>query len=428
MSAVHPMPLAASAKNLRRLFWLRNATIAFLSAVTLLLLRLGIPLHIAPIATSLGGMALLNLITLLRLRQPETLGEKELLLQLLGDIAILTLLFYFTGGYSNPFVWMYLLPLSIAAVALRSRHIWLVAMLAVLCYSGLVFFHVPLSHLHLHTMDGTGPDIHLVGMWLGFVVSAGMIAIFVARIGQNLREYDHLIATAREQALESERMLALGALATAAAHELGTPLATMAVLTGEMGQEHAGKPELMSNIALLKTQIVRCKEILSSLTASAGQARGEATRSVALDDFLAEVLQRWRDMRPAIRFESRLQGATPAPHIAADRTLGQALTNLLDNAADASPQQVEMQGGWDNSTLHLEIRDHGAGLTPETAARAGTPFFTTKPDDGLGIGLYLARTILGRFGGSVKLQNHPRGGVITSVHLPLAGLLTGNNT
>lgn len=425
MQSSHP---SAASKNLRRLFWLRGVMIVFISATALLLHLLAIPLPVLPIAGALGGMLLLDAVTWLRLRSPDSVGEGELLLQLLGDIAALSMLFYFTGGYSNPFVWMYLLPLAIAAVALRTAQVWLVAALAVGCYSTLVFFHVPLSHLHVHAMAGVGLDIHLVGMWLGFVVSAGLIAVFVTRIGQNLREYDRLTAEARELALESERMLALGTLAAGAAHELGTPLATMAVLARELGEEHADRPQLAESLALLRQQIDRCKAILGSLAASTGQARAEDGHGIALDAFLQQAVQRWRDTRPAVQFAHELQGTGPVPQIVADRTLGMALVNLLDNAADASPEQVEMHGAWDEAELRLTIRDHGAGLTPEAAAHAGTPFFTTKQDDGMGLGLYLARMILGRFGGSVTLQQHPQGGTVASVRLPLSGLLAGGRT
>lgn len=414
---------SATLKNLRRLFWLRNVMMAFLSSTALVLLYLNIPLHVLPIVAAVSSMLALNTLTWLRLRRPGNVSEGGLFLQLLGDIATLTALFYFTGGYSNPFVWMYLLPLAIAAVALRTTHVWLIAMIAVGCYSMLVFYHEPLSHLHVHTQEGVGIDIHLAGMWLGFVVSAGVIAFFVERMGRNLREYDQLIAETREKALEGERMLALGTLATAAAHELGTPLATMAVVAGEMADDCASQPQLAESLSLLRSQIDRCKQILTSITASAGQQRAEDGQGQALDDFLRQTLDRWRDTRPAIEAACLLQDRGPTPTIAVDRTLGQALTNLLDNAADASPEGIEISCQWDNTRLKLDIRDHGPGLAPEVADKAGTLFFTTKQDQGLGLGLYLARLIFERFGGSVSLENHPQGGTLTRVSLPLNGLL-----
>lgn len=426
MTASPPSPTSAAANNLRRIFVLRNLVIAFLTCIALALVYFDIPLHLAPIVVAVGAMLLLNGWTWRRLRSSTEVRDGELLAQLVGDIAALTLLFYFTGGYSNPLVWMYLLPLAVAAVALPARYAWLVTLLGMACYSTLVFFYVPLSHLHANYRPGIGLDTHLVGMWMGFIVCAALVAGFISRIGQNLRDSDRRVAEAREQVLESERMLALGTLAAATAHELGTPLATMAVLAGELSDEHAGNPALAQDLALLRQEITRCKDILSSLAASAGQIRGEGAHSVALDVFLNQTLQPWRDTRPALQFDCHLAGTTPAPHIAADRTLGQALVNLLDNAADASPHHVELHGGWDATELRLDIRDFGSGLAPEIAARVGTPFFTTKEDAGLGIGLYLARTILGRHGGSVELENHPQGGTLTRIRLPLARITVGN--
>ena len=414
-----------SHRNLRRLFHLRGVMAGFLVATALGLAHLNIPLNYTAVLIATSGLLMLNGVTWLRLRQPQQVRESELLWQLLGDIAALTLLFYFTGGYSNPFVWMYLLPLAIAAVALRTAHVWLIAALAVGCYSSLVFYHVPLSHLHVHALSGIGLDIHLVGMWLGFVLSAGVLALFVARIGQTLRDYDRMIAVARETALENERMLALGTLAAGAAHELGTPLTTMAVLTKELSTDYAHQPDLVVTLSVLREQVDRCKEILSSIAASAGHSRAEATHTMNLDKFIEETVEDWRGLRPEVEFHCTLQSALPAPLIAVDRTLAMALVNLLDNAADASPEHVEMHGGWTASELDLSIRDHGPGVPAEAAAQIGTPFFTTKQDKGMGLGLYLARTILGRYGGTVALENHPHGGTITEIRLPLSGLIIG---
>jgi two-component system sensor histidine kinase RegB len=369
-------------------------------------------------------MLLLNLITWLRLRNPNNISERELLMQLLGDIATLTALFYFTGGYSNPFVWMYLLPLTIGAVALQRLHAWLLAALAVICYSLLVFFYVPLSHLHMHYQEGRDLDIHLVGMWMGFVLSAGIIAVFVTRIGQNLRDYDHMIADAREHALESERMMALGTLAASAAHELGTPLATMAVLAKELQLDFAKHEDASKKLSILSAQISRCKEILSSLSASSGQGRADSGQALPISEFLDLAVARWRDTRPETALNYQAADAATDLPIFADRTLTQALQNLLDNAADASPERITMQAEWNDKELKIHIRDYGAGLTAEALDKAGTPFFTSKDKQGLGLGLYLTRAILARYNGSLELNNHGDGGVLTYVYLPLTQLKT----
>ena len=162
-------------------------------------------------------------------------------------------------------------------------------------------------------------------MWLGFVLSAGIIAFFVTRIGQSLRDYDNMLANIREKSLESERMLALGTLAASAAHELGTPLATMAVINTELTQELSMHPEAVAQLNIMRTQILRCKEILSSITQNAGKSRAEAGNGLALDEYLSDVIQRWRDTRPATELVVNIAKSNHIPVIFADRTLSQAL-------------------------------------------------------------------------------------------------------
>lgn len=414
-----------SRRNLKRLFLLRSVMILFMLSATMALFYLNIPLPKLPLAFTVGGMLLLNLITLLRLNKFSYVSEKELLLQLLGDLTALTVLFYFTGGYSNPLVWMYLLPLTVAAVALKRGFAWLLTATAVTCYSVLVFYYVPLSHLHMHAIAGKSLDIHLVGMWLGFVVSAGIIAFFITRIGQSLRDYDNMLASIREKALMSERMLALGTLATSAAHELGTPLATMAVINKELSQDLAHQPEALAQLNIMRKQITRCKEIISSIAENAGKTRADAGQGLALRDFLTEAIQRWRDTRPATELVVHIKENSFNPPIFADVMLTQALQNLLDNAADESPERVLFEANWDEKNLTVQILDFGQGLSHEVQQQLGTPFFSSKKADekqGLGLGVYLTQNILARYEGTLDLSNHEDGGVLTTVHLPLKNL------
>jgi len=406
-------------RNLQRLFLLRSVMIAFMLAATLALYYLHIPLPKIPIALAVGGMLLLNLMTLLRLQKFSNVTDHELLLQLLGDLLGLTVLFYFTGGYSNPLVWMYLLPLTIAAAALKREYTWLLAAIAVICYSTLVFYYVPLSHLHMHYLAGKSLDIHLVGMWLGFVVSAGIIAFFVTRIGQSLRDYDQILAAVREKSLESERALSLGTLAASAAHELGTPLATMAVISKELARDLSNQPEQLQQLAIIRTQIDRCKEILSSITRNAGESRADAGHGLPLSQFLQDAIQRWRDTRPATELVVNFSDGTSNPLIFTDRTLSQAIQNLLDNAADASPERVLFDANWNENTLRVYIRDFGNGLSDEVKTQLGKPFFSSKNGNGMGLGVYLTQLIIAKLGGTLTLTNHDEGGVLTAITLPL---------
>lgn len=417
----------ATRLNLHRLVMLRFVIMASLSLVIVILRYHNIPLHVFPLVIAIATLGFLNGIAWWHLSNKTNTQAKTLFLQLLGDLSALSFLFYFSGGYSNPFIWMYLIPITVAAVALNAFYAWVITAISILCYTLLMFFNVPLSHLHLHAGgDFTGQvqlDIHLVGMWLGFVVSSIIVAIFIARIGKNLREADRKIAEVREKMLESERVLALGTLAASAAHELGTPLATMSIISQELRQEYADHPELTSQLDILQTQTKRCKEILSTLTQEAGAARAESSTPILLKDFLTQAIARWQDTRPATELIQTIPDHAFNPAILLDRTLTQAILNVLDNAADESSARILLEARWDEKKLQITVRDFGKGLTPETKEKLGTPFFTSKKNHGMGLGVYLTSLTLARYEGELDLQNHPEGGVVTRIELPIKQLL-----
>lgn len=414
--------LSATRQNLQRLIMLRCVVMLCLSLVILSLRQASIPLHLLPLSIGIALLGALSLIAWWRLHASTQTSQHELLLQLLGDITVFSMIFYFSGGYSNPFIWMFLLPITVAAVALRARYAWLVAILSITSYTLLMFYHIPLSHLHMHMRGDTQLDIHLVGMWMGFVISAIIVAIFISRIGQNLRDYDKKMAQVREKALESERMLALGTLAASAAHELGTPLATMAVVNKELSQELSNQPEILAQLEIMRIQISRCKEILSSITQNAGKTRADAGQGVPLRDFLQEALQRWRDTRPSTELVTTLPDQSINPSIFSDRTLTQAILNLLDNAADESPERILFNAEWDEKLLVIQIRDFGKGLSKEIGQQIGKAFFSSKNEEGMGLGVFLTQTTLARYDGKLRLTNHPEGGVLSIVELPLIKL------
>jgi two-component system sensor histidine kinase RegB len=338
---------------------------------------------------------------------------------LLVDVFAVTVLLYYAGGSTNPLVSFYLVPLIIAAITLPAAYTWSMAGLTVACYTLLMFNYYPL--MPRNGDFSTAVYLHLTGMWLTFVLSAFLIAFFVVRMALAVKERDRALQTAREETLRNERIVALGTLAAGAAHELGTPLATMAVVTHELQQEYAGEPALVEDLRLLRQQVDNCKQILSSMLAAAGQGRVEDASAQALNDYFADLLEKWQLLRPGVAANAEWQGDLPAPQIIADQTLTQALLNLLNNAADASPDSVEIIGRWRDDTMELEIRDRGPGLAPEVQQRAGQPFFTTK-GQGFGIGLFLANATIERLGGSVVLLNREGGGALTRVSLPLTKL------
>ena len=410
-------PPSTSAINLRRLLALRYIALACQAlALWVAVVNLHMLLPQRPLVWTIAGMAALNFLTGLRLRRPWPVRDAELFGQLLLDVAALTVLLYFSGGSTNPFVMLYLLPLALTAAALPGVYTWVVAAATVACYSALMFWYVPLPQGH--GAHGDEFALHVLGMWIGFVLSAGLIAWFAVKMAATVRSRDQLLAAMREQELKHERILALGTLATGAAHELGTPLATMAVLVKDIAP---GEGVSADRLGILRTQIARCKEILASLSASAGQVRAESGQSLALDAWLRELMEKWQTLRPGVNARQHFAGTQPAPRVVAELTLAQAITNILNNAADASPDSVEIDARWNADELVLEIADRGAGLAPEVQASAGAPFLTTK-SDGLGLGLFLAYTTLNRFGGAVRLMPRDGGGVLCRLRLPLAAL------
>lgn len=411
-----PLPsLDAGARNLRRLFILRWIVLAATAGVIALAQRVaGIELPVPALGVVLGCSAVLNAWTGWRLRSARAVGDPELFLQLLADVAVLTGVLYFSGGWSNAFVTMFLVPLMIAATLLPARYAWAMAAVTFGCYTLLGFFFVPLPHIHHGTSEF---GLHVIGMWVSFALSAGVIAYFVVRMAESLRNRDRALAAARESALRDSQVLAMGTLAAGAAHQLGTPLATMAVLVREL-ESAAHDPALVQDLRVLRTQIDHCKRILSDIAASAGEQRAEGGTTQRLDEYLARAVEGWQALRPGVMVRWAWNGPQPAPRIVSELTLGQSLVSLLDNAADASPDGIEMVGSWTPRSLSLEIRDRGAGVAPEVARNAGRTAISTKPD-GHGVGLLIATAAIERFGGTVTLANRAGGGACTRLELPL---------
>ncbi|MDR2239167.1 MAG: sensor histidine kinase [Zoogloeaceae bacterium] len=385
----------------------------------------GIALPLTPMLAIVALLAGFNLVTRRRLTRGGPVTDGELFAQLGVDMTALTLLLFFSGGAANPLVSLYLPSIAIAAVVLPGRFAWGSVALSVAAYSLLVFFNVPLPVADAERAT----RLHLAGMWLTFVASAALIAWFTARMAAAIRSRDRQLAAAREAALRNERVVALGGLAAGAAHELGTPLATMAVLVDELSETAGLNPEAREDLNLLHEQVAHCKRIITGLAARAGQTRAEGGGAISLDSWLEQVIDRWRQLRPRARATVRLHGATPAPQIVSEASLGQALLNLFNNAADADAGggEIEIEATWDAARLRLEVRDRGPGFDEKVLLAAGRAFVTTR-EEGTGIGLFLAHAAVERLGGRIALINREGGGAITRVELPLEKIDRVSNT
>lgn len=411
------LPLSTPNRNLVRLTIVRGITwTGFLAGVIIGVEGLGFRLEVPAVIGVILAMGIINVATWWRLGRPRDVTHREYLTHLLVDVAGLTLLFHFTGGSTNPFINYFLIPVTIAAATLPWLYAWIIAGTSLLCYSGLMFVYHPVPQLAMsHGEDGL--SLHILGMWFNFALSAGLVTFFVYKMALALRVRDQALSRTREASLRNEQVLAVATQAAGTAHELGTPLSTMAVLLAEMREEADDDSLLARDIELLRQQVDTCKTRLQRLVDHADHRRLAAAETQDAQRWLGAVVQRWLVLRPDVSHQLEIIGPSGTPWIRVDATLDQALTNLLNNAADANPQSIRIQLDWSAKEVVIDIRDHGPGVPLSIADQLGETFVSTK-SKGMGIGLFLTHATINRLGGGVSLYNHPAGGTLTEVVLP----------
>ncbi len=405
--------------NMGRVLLMR--VILILCQLLLVLLSLlydSISLALAPVMAVITLYITVNVISLLSLMGSRGLSERAYFLQLLVDVLFLTLLLYYSGGYTNPLVSLYLLPLIVVATTLDKRYAWAMSAAVLSCYTLMVFEYHPLFVIAgQHADQFAGFHLHLLGMWFSFALSVGLIVFFIMRMSLSIRQRDMRLAEMRETAERDSHILALGAMAAGAAHELGTPLATMAVVSHELACDCADNKEVSEQAAILKHELARCKQVLSQLSASAGELRAEGGRSIAFDRYIRDTVIRWQVMRPQADVRLNQQSNGKAPELVADITLTQALHNLLNNAADAAARGMVVCFGWNAQQLWLEVCDQGDGFPAYVLEHAGQPEISNK-GSGRGLGLFLSFAVIERLGGRLKLSNPEQGGACARIVLP----------
>ena len=386
-SLVHPLP---QNETLRRLVLMRCIAL-LLQSLAVLAARLvfGIGLPLLQMMTVIGLMGAFNAWAWTRMRDAAPAGALTLTAHLLADLVALSVLLYLSGGATNPFVSFYLPIIAVASAILPWRLALTLAVSSVAAYSMLGFAYRPLQ---LQDTD-QAVAYHLVGMWANFAMSAGLIAWFVARMSGALRERDAQLAQARERHLRSERVVALGAQAASTAHEMGTPLATVAILAGELRAESVRSPALAAyrdDLAVMEAQIALCKVALDRMNLHAGSEAVAGRASVDLRQWLIDFLEGWRLRYPATPL---LQTIPDVQRQLADAAVvSQILLTLLDNAVQAtrgarSPLTLVLTVAARSATICIE--DHGRGIAADLHGRIGfEPVRSTS--GGQGIGLMLA--------------------------------------
>ncbi len=325
------------------------------------------------------------------------------------DTVLLTVLLAASGGSMNPFTVFYLVHITLSAVALSAAWTTLIAGLSVVGF-GLLFLAPHDPHAH-HRASGL--ELHLYGMWVAFMLASGFTAFFVRRITQAIRAQREEIAALREAAAQNARLASLTTLAAGAAHELGTPLGTIAVAAHEaagVASRIPGAEGVTEDLRLIELETERCREILNRMSVRA--AEGPDARAVSST---AELERRLRAHLGDERFgRVELRFDEPTPELRAPgEALAQSVAALVQNGIEASPQGGRVVVGLarEATFVNISVEDDGAGIPPDVLAKVGEPFFTTKqPGRGLGLGVFLARAFIESQGGALAIESrHGRG-------------------
>ncbi len=416
--------LSSSEKILRQFYALRNITIIFLLMMTLLsYFVLDIQLPIIALSIVLSLMMTVNLYTRFAIDLNKSLSQRYVFIQVLLEICFFSLFFYFSGGATNPFTFLYLIPLAVAAIILPSRMTWFLTIIAILMYGFLLKFYIPLSYgleVNKHANHSGQFSQHVLGMWFGFFISSMLVAWFISYLSKELKKRDDDIAQAKEQELRNQQMVTLGSLAAGTAHELGTPLGSMSIVADDLthGFTKEEQPELFESQQILKQQILRCKKILSVLSDSSGESRADAGYLIKADKFIHKITQYCQGKRPDIGCVKIIGDDLSEGQLLYDKTIYQALVNLINNAAESTKDNVTFSASLKSGFLTIQLQDNGEGMSDEQIALAGDVSFSTKPD-GMGIGLFLAITTIRRCGGSVDFNRLEEKGMRISIKLPL---------
>jgi two-component system sensor histidine kinase RegB len=425
----------AGRNNLLQLVQLRWLAVAGqLGTILAVHYALGIHLPVREMLTLLAALSVFNVACWLRSRTEgsrEGISNGELFAGLMVDVGVLSGQLFYSGGITNPFIFLFLLQVALGAVLLSPRYIWTMVAVTGFCFTALTQWHWP---LRLPDLVSLSLSAHYIGgLLICFGLNAALLVIFIHRIGRNLRQRDARLADLRQRAVEEEHIVRMGLLASGAAHELGTPLATLSVILGDWSRmaPFAADPELREEIEEMQRQLQRCKRIVSGILLSAGEARGEHPELSSLHGFLDGLVAQWQRNRSEAQLRY-LRLDLPDPDIIADSALQQMVGNILDNAHEAAPgQSITLTASLEPpDILVLRVSDQGQGFLPEMLERLGKPYQSSKGRPGGGLGLFLSLNVARTLGGQILARNRgpeEGGGAEVIVRLPLAALLPRDN-
>ena len=383
--------------------WLAPAQpVAPLAGVTLCLLAVNLAL--------LGGLA------------EWLVGRWGAFLQLTVDMVAWGAFLYFTGGVTNPAISLLLPVVAVGASILPALQAWLLAVLAVVLYSLLWQYHQP---VYLADAD-QAMYWHLAGMWISFAFSAVTVVWFIVRLNSELARRDDELAAVNAARARDAYVVGLGKLAAGAAHRLGTPLGTLRILTDDVASRAELPAEVHEDVQLMREQVDHCRDILNGLTREAGQQRAEGGGAVDAFAWARAVAERWQRLRPGAALvigAGVADGGEAGAVIVADASLGEALHNLIDNAANANARAgkddvaVELATGREDGLVLVEVLDRGPGLDPARVEAARHAPLGGHAE-GMGVGLMLAHAAIEHHGGRLEFRSRSGGGTIARMLIP----------
>ena len=381
--------------------WLAPAQpVAPLAGVTLCLLAVNLAL--------LGGLA------------EWLVGRWGAFLQLTVDMVAWGAFLYFTGGVTNPAISLLLPVVAVGASILPALQAWLLAALAVTLYSLLWQYHQP---VYLADAD-QAMYWHLAGMWISFAFSAATVVWFIVRLNSELARRDDELAEVNAARARDAYVVGLGKLAAGAAHRLGTPLGTLRILTDDLASRAELSADVREDAELMREQVDHCRDILNGLTREAGQQRAEGGGAVDAFAWASAVAERWQQLRPGAALAIEAGAAAAGAVIVADASLGEALHNLIDNAANANIRAgnrgapVELGAQREGGMVVIDVLDRGPGLEPgRVEAARHAPLGAHA--EGMGVGLMLAHAAIEHHGGRLEFRSRPGGGTIARMLIPV---------
>jgi two-component system sensor histidine kinase RegB len=366
------------------------------------------------------GIIILSLITAAsswQSRRVDAVTDTQLTLQLGIDVVGWSAIMYLTGGANNPFVSYLLVPIIVSAAVLNQRNTILIALAALVAYTLLLRYHQPFGLL---APMGTHEKMqsHTLGMWFNFLFSAALVVTFVTKMAKTMREREVREARYREQRLQDEQIHAIATIAASTAHELGTPLNALSLITDELRHVAQSNTELQDLLNELDQRVDECGLILQTL---ANKAEFDGLRQqsrITAKEWIEAQLMRWRNKNPGVALTVDTRALTAGIEISVDQTLGAAIENILNNALEAETDRIEVTLNASTLELFIEIRDYGCGLRDEILTQLGTTTLASTTE-GLGIGIMLSNATINRHGGILTYHQPAGGGTLARITLPL---------